>query len=382
MVNIPVYTTKLTNTNPNIKLLGLVIGTDIERVSLARSEADDLLTTIGGSSGLMRKKMNDLITGYDKIDPQQLPFLNDKIKSILEELIKIYPKTKTNDIEEINKIIQYLTENSNIITDNQIKFLTGLYESHQKLLKDEKEKKEKDNYLLSLAKAMIEIRELFSKPYDKDELLKKLINLKNDLYPETTKFIDLIIKIIEFKSDPTIDLTSELSKYVDQKKIQEILDAINKNEPEPFRLLFESFKTNNEFGEIPNFFITELNNIFINTDYLLYDLFFKQDGIFKKISDFCIQSQGQPLSSNLKIELENAVKNINLLNVKTEYINLMNNIIQFIGNNDCVIINTINLDITDLITNNKTPSQRTFNFNFDMTLITKIKYLIENPMLK
>jgi uncharacterized protein YbjQ (UPF0145 family) len=61
MVNIPVYTTKLTNTNPNIKLLGLVIGTDIERVSFARSEADDLLTTFGGSSGIVRKKMNDLV---------------------------------------------------------------------------------------------------------------------------------------------------------------------------------------------------------------------------------------------------------------------------------------------------------------------------------
>ena len=323
-------------------------------------------------------KMNDLITGYDKIDPQQLPFLNDKIKSILEEMIKIYPKTKTNDIEDMNKIIQYLSQNSINITDNQIKFLTGLYESHQKLLKDEKEKKEKDNYLLSLAKAMIEIRELFSKPYDKDELLKKLINLKNDLYPETTKFIDLIIKIIEFKSDPTVDLTSELSKYVDQKKIQEILDAINKNEPEPFRLLFESFKINNEFGEIPNFFITELKNLVTNTDYLLYDLFFKQDGIFKKISDFC--SQNQPLSSNLKIELENAVKNINLINVNPDYKNLMANIKQFIGNNDCNVINTINSDITNLITNNKKPSQRTFNF--DMTLITKIKDLIENPMLK
>lgn len=61
MGKIPVYTTKLTNTHPNIKPLGLVIGIDVERISLARSATDDLLTTFGGSSGIVRKKMNDLV---------------------------------------------------------------------------------------------------------------------------------------------------------------------------------------------------------------------------------------------------------------------------------------------------------------------------------
>lgn len=61
MGKIPVYTTKLTNTHSNIKPLGLVIGIDVERISLARSATDDLLTTFGGSSGIVRKKMNDLV---------------------------------------------------------------------------------------------------------------------------------------------------------------------------------------------------------------------------------------------------------------------------------------------------------------------------------
>jgi len=58
---LPVYTVKLTNTNPNIIPLGMVVGNDMERVSVARAVADDFMTTFGGSSGLMRKKMNDLV---------------------------------------------------------------------------------------------------------------------------------------------------------------------------------------------------------------------------------------------------------------------------------------------------------------------------------
>jgi uncharacterized protein YbjQ (UPF0145 family) len=58
---LPVYTVKLTNTNPNIIPLGIVVGNDMENVSVARAVADDFMTTFGGSSGLMRKKMNDLV---------------------------------------------------------------------------------------------------------------------------------------------------------------------------------------------------------------------------------------------------------------------------------------------------------------------------------
>ena len=58
---IPVYTTKLMNTHPNITPLGIIIGNNMERVSLPRALADDYSSFTGGRSGLMRKKMDDLV---------------------------------------------------------------------------------------------------------------------------------------------------------------------------------------------------------------------------------------------------------------------------------------------------------------------------------
>lgn len=60
LAKIPVYTIKLMNTTPNITPLGIVIGNDIERVSVGRAWLDDMASFTGGSSGLMRKKMDDL----------------------------------------------------------------------------------------------------------------------------------------------------------------------------------------------------------------------------------------------------------------------------------------------------------------------------------
>jgi len=60
VARIPVYTTKLFNTNKHITPLGVVIGNDIESISLGRAWLDDMASFTGGSSGLMRKKMNDL----------------------------------------------------------------------------------------------------------------------------------------------------------------------------------------------------------------------------------------------------------------------------------------------------------------------------------
>lgn len=57
---IPVYTTKLTNTHPNITPLGVVVGNDLESVSLGRAWLDNMASFVGGQSGLMRKKMDDL----------------------------------------------------------------------------------------------------------------------------------------------------------------------------------------------------------------------------------------------------------------------------------------------------------------------------------
>jgi uncharacterized protein YbjQ (UPF0145 family) len=54
------------NTDPNLVPLGVVVGNDRQRVSLARQIADNFMSLIGGSSGLMRKKMNDLITRAKK----------------------------------------------------------------------------------------------------------------------------------------------------------------------------------------------------------------------------------------------------------------------------------------------------------------------------
>ena len=58
-MSIPIYTVKLMNTDPNLVPLGVVVGNDRQRVSLARQIADNFMSLIGGSSGLMRKKMND-----------------------------------------------------------------------------------------------------------------------------------------------------------------------------------------------------------------------------------------------------------------------------------------------------------------------------------
>lgn len=49
------------NMDPNLILLGVVVGNDRERVSFLRKIGDDFMSLFGGSSGLMRKKMNDLI---------------------------------------------------------------------------------------------------------------------------------------------------------------------------------------------------------------------------------------------------------------------------------------------------------------------------------
>jgi len=60
--DIPIYTIKLMNRDANLIPLGVVVGNDRERVSFFRKLGDDFMSLFGGSSGLMRKKMNDLIT--------------------------------------------------------------------------------------------------------------------------------------------------------------------------------------------------------------------------------------------------------------------------------------------------------------------------------
>jgi uncharacterized protein YbjQ (UPF0145 family) len=57
---VPIYTTHISN-HANTIPLGLVVGNDRERVSYLRHAVDNFLTLFGGSSGLMRKKMDDLI---------------------------------------------------------------------------------------------------------------------------------------------------------------------------------------------------------------------------------------------------------------------------------------------------------------------------------
>ena len=59
--SVPIYTVKLMNTDSNLIPLGVVVGNDRERVSFLRKIGDDFMSLFGGSSGLMRKKMNDLI---------------------------------------------------------------------------------------------------------------------------------------------------------------------------------------------------------------------------------------------------------------------------------------------------------------------------------
>ena len=59
---VPIYTVKLMNRqDKDIIPLGTVIGNDSERISLIRRVGDDFMGIFGWSSGLMRKKMNDLI---------------------------------------------------------------------------------------------------------------------------------------------------------------------------------------------------------------------------------------------------------------------------------------------------------------------------------
>jgi len=58
---VPIYTTHITN-HANTIPLGLVVGNDRERISYLRHKIDSFLSLFGGSSGLMRKKMDDLIT--------------------------------------------------------------------------------------------------------------------------------------------------------------------------------------------------------------------------------------------------------------------------------------------------------------------------------
>ena len=59
--SVPIYTVKLMNTDSNLIPLGVVVGNDRERVSFLRKIGDSFMSLFGGSSGLMRKKMNDLI---------------------------------------------------------------------------------------------------------------------------------------------------------------------------------------------------------------------------------------------------------------------------------------------------------------------------------
>jgi uncharacterized protein YbjQ (UPF0145 family) len=61
MPEIPIFTVKLVNKDPNLVPLGVVVGSNRERVSFFRKLGDDFMSLFGGSSGLMRKKMNDLI---------------------------------------------------------------------------------------------------------------------------------------------------------------------------------------------------------------------------------------------------------------------------------------------------------------------------------
>jgi uncharacterized protein YbjQ (UPF0145 family) len=60
LAKIPVYTTKLFNTDKHISPLGLVVGYNMQSVSVGRAWLDDMASFLGGSSGLMRKKMDDL----------------------------------------------------------------------------------------------------------------------------------------------------------------------------------------------------------------------------------------------------------------------------------------------------------------------------------
>lgn len=61
-IPIPIYTVKLMNRqDKDIIPLGTVIGNDSERISLIRRVGDDFMGIFGWSSGIMRKKMNDLI---------------------------------------------------------------------------------------------------------------------------------------------------------------------------------------------------------------------------------------------------------------------------------------------------------------------------------
>jgi uncharacterized protein YbjQ (UPF0145 family) len=54
------------NTDSNLVPLGVVVGNDRQRVSLFRQIGDNFMSLFGGSSGLMRKKMTDLITRAKK----------------------------------------------------------------------------------------------------------------------------------------------------------------------------------------------------------------------------------------------------------------------------------------------------------------------------
>jgi len=59
---VPIYTVKLMNRqDKDIIILGTVVGNDSERISLIRRVGDSFMGIFGWSSGLMRKKMNDLI---------------------------------------------------------------------------------------------------------------------------------------------------------------------------------------------------------------------------------------------------------------------------------------------------------------------------------
>lgn len=63
MAPVPIYTIKLMNVQSKSELrpLGVVFGNDRERISLSRRMGDSFMGIFGWSSGIMRKKMNDLM---------------------------------------------------------------------------------------------------------------------------------------------------------------------------------------------------------------------------------------------------------------------------------------------------------------------------------
>lgn len=328
-------------------------------------------------------KINNLITNYDNTSPEKLLSLNENIKNVLEELIKVYPKNNSN-IKNLKLIINHLIETPNIALSSDDKtILNTLYTKNQEIV----EANQKHQYFLELSKEMIKIRDLFSTNYDKTKLLEKLEKLKNNLYAESGEFIELFQNVIEYKSDQNnvnkTQLESKLQNYIgDDTKINDCLDSIinNTSDNPPIDLILNHFKPD-VFSDITTLFNVELAKLKNQTDYLIHDLLFKDNNIFKQIDEHCKKTN--QLSSNLISELNNILKNINLINVNTPYKSVIHDIIGFRDNNTiCDNVNrlTINKHIQDLINNNNIPSPRGFSFDFE--IISQIRKLYDNPMIK